>query len=291
MSAKSYAEFLKLQGESVVELAGVPWMKYQQAIVPATAMPVYVEPSQEEIIQTIQQTKALFLRYTTISQQEKTNWWYMICRHYDFQDVSSNTRSKIRRGLKRLTIEKISPIWLAEHGYNCHVQSYQRYQHASPLNRDQFRAFVLSLQDQPLFDLWSCQKEGDLLGYLICLQEEDGVFLHTIDLTPEGLRLYAAYAMLHQLLEYYLNKRGMPVSNGSRSIAHATQMQDFLHKFGFQKEYAQLHVVYRRDVELVVRILYPFKDLLQRFETIPLIHKISAVLSQEELVRQQSISS
>ena len=287
MSVSTYADYLISQGETVLELAGVPWMKYNKALIPATAMPVYVKLSRDEAVKAIKATRALFLRYSSEPQTTETNWWNMVCRHYDIMAVSPNTRSKIHRGLKRLKIRRVSPQWLAKQGYDCHVQSYARYQHASPMSRQAFEKFIVSFNGLPIFDLWACSNSKALVGYIICLREDNGVFMHTIDLTPTGLHDYSAYAMIHHLLDYYVNDTGIPVTNGARSVAHETAMQEFLRKFGFKREYCQLHVVYRPDIDLIVRLLYPFRHWLKPIEKLNFIHKVAAVLFQEEIARHQ----
>lgn len=286
MIFNSYSEYILAQGGSVIDVSGVQWMKYQGALIPAAAMPVYVNLSRHEAIQAIKQTGALFMRFTNRPSTHQTNWWYMVCRRYDIAKVSSNTRSKIHRGLKRLQVMPVAPSWLADNAYDCHVKSYQRYKHASPQSETAFRRFLLSMENQPIFNVWSCTKQDTVVGYILCLCDRDGVFMHTIDITPEGLHDYAAYAMLHCVLEKYVNENKLAVSNGSRSISHATEMQDFLSKFGFKREYCQLHVVYRPDVAVIVRFLYPLRKLLHLFEIIPLVHKVSAVLYQEQILRQ-----
>ena len=283
----TYADYLKSQGQTVVELAGMRWMKYQGALIPTTAMPVFVELSHLDAVRALKSTGSVFLRYTTTPDAQDKQWWHVVCRRYDVAHVSANTRSKIHRGLKRLQVTRASAQWVAENGYDCHVNSYQRYKHAAPLTKAEFQRFMKSLCDQPLFEVWICTQSDELMGYIVCVCEQDGVFMHTIDLSPRGLHDYAAYAMLHRLLEYYVCQRKTPVTNGTRSIAHATDMQDFLGKFGFEREYGKLHVIYRRDVELAVRLLYPFRRVLRWFEAFPLLHKVCAVLWQEEIVRRQ----
>ncbi len=284
---RSYAAYLASQGETVVELAGAAWMKYRGALIPAAAMPVYAAVAPAEARRALRRTGALFLRYSARRSETTTNWWHVVCRRYDFGSVSASTRSKIRRGLKRFAIRRVPAAWLADNGYDCHRRSYQRYAGASPLEPEQFRRFVRSLDGQPVFDVWGCWRGGELLGYVICLRETGGVFLHTVDITPAGLRDYAAYAMIHTLLDYYVNEKGVPVSNGTRSIAHATRMQDFLLKFGFEREYCELGVIYRPEVALIVRLLYPFRNVLKRGKRVPLIRQLSSVLFQEQLVREQ----
>jgi len=291
LSVKSYAEFLISQGEVVVDLEGVFWMKYHGALISAAAMPVYIDLTYDEGNQLLKKSGALFLRYESGPVKTPTNWWTIVCRHYDFNQVSSNTRSKIRRGTRRLEIKQLSPEWLSEKGYECHVKCYQRYKHAMPKSRKAYISFINSLRGQSVFDIWGCLKNGELQGYIICLVESDGVFMHTIDITPAALHEYATYAMIHRILEYYVNEKGLAVSNGTRSISHETNMQDFLCKLGFEREYAELHVVYRNDIKLVVGLLYPFRNILKLISMIPIIHKVSSVLFQEQIFRNQNLAN
>ena len=291
LSVKSYADFLVSQGEVVQELGGVSWMKYHGALISAAAMPVYIDLTYDEAIKLLKKTGALFLRYESSPVKTPTNWWTIVCRNYDFNQVSSNTRSKIRRGTQRLEIKQLSPEWLSEQGYECHVKCYQRYKHATPKSKKAFTSFINSLKSQSVFDIWGCLKNGELLGYIICLVESDGVFMHTIDITPAALHEYATYAMIHRILECYVNKKGLAVSNGARSISHETNMQDFLCKLGFEREYAELHIVYRYDMKLVVSFLYPFRNILKLFSVIPLFHKVSSVLFQEEIFRNKNLAN
>jgi len=210
----------------------------------------------------------------------------MVCRSYDSERTSANTRSKIRRGLKRADVRRVSPAWLAESGHGCHVRSHKRYLHASPKSGEEFRRFLKSIEDQHIFEAWGCFAKGDLVGYIVCLLE-DGVFLHTIHITPEALRDYAAYAMIHTILDHYVRQNGVIISNGSRSIAHATDMQDFLLKFGFEREYCDLKVIYHPAAEIIVRCLYPFRAVVKRLTKIPAAHKVYSALHQEELARRR----
>ncbi|MCR4401057.1 MAG: hypothetical protein NUV35_09390, partial [Syntrophomonadaceae bacterium] len=75
------------------------------------------------------------------------------------------------------------------------------------------------------------------------------------------------------------------LSNGSRSISHDTNMQDFLAKFGFRKEYCLLRVAYRPVVDLAVRALYPFRGLISSLQG-RRAQPVSAILFQEELKRR-----
>jgi len=50
---ETYADHLKSIGEAVVEIDGIPWMKYNNALVSVTTMPVYVEITNEKAIEAL----------------------------------------------------------------------------------------------------------------------------------------------------------------------------------------------------------------------------------------------
>jgi hypothetical protein len=80
----------------------------------------------------------------------------------------------------------------------------------------------------------------------------------------------------------------MVMSNGTRSVSHDTQMQDFLLHFGYRRLYARLHVVYQPWLRVAVNTLYRFRHLLQRCPDVAGFHAIKSVIYQEALHRRCS---
>jgi len=83
---------------------------------------------------------------------------------------------------------------------------------------------------------------------------------------------------------YYLNEKNfLYVSDGARSISHQTNIQDFLiEKFKFRKAYCKLNVIYKKDIEILVNTLYPFRELIYKNKN-NLFQKLSVLLKQEEI--------
>ena len=56
-----------------------------------------------------------------------------------------------------------------------------------------------------------------------------------------------------------MRKNFLYVNDGARSISHHTNIQTFLiDKFKFRRAFVKLHIVYRWDIGLAIKILYPF---------------------------------
>ena len=104
---------------------------------------------------------------------------------------------------------------------------------------------------------------------------------------PAALRQCVAYALFYEMHRHYLEERKFDyVSDGARSISHDSSIHDFLmSKFGYRKAYANLHVVYKPWLYMAVRLAFPFREFIARFNLDPL-KKVSILLRQEDIRRQ-----
>ena len=82
--------------------------------------------------------------------------------------------------------------------------------------------------------------------------------------------------------------QGGYICDGSRSVNHETAFQDYLEKyFGFRKAYCRLHVRYKWWLALMVKCLYPFRELLAKIDKISIIHLVNGVLKMEEYTAER----
>lgn len=125
-----------------------------------------------------------------------------------------------------------------------------------------------------------------MAGYCQCIVEGSNVATSIIKYDPNYLKYYSSYALMDAILSYYVRERNMMVSNGTRAIAHDTNIQDYLLKFGFRREYCRLNVFYQPLVGMAVKVLYPFRRFLKLMPDDSLKHKVEAVLYQEQLRRE-----
>ena len=120
----------------------------------------------------------------------------------------------------------------------------------------------------PLLALFSGTR---LVGYAECIIEPDkGLCTRAIKYDPEHIKQYGSYVMFDELLSTYVARQGLPVNNGTRSILHDTNVQEFLQKFGFRRQYCRLNIVYSPMLSCVVSLAYPLRALAPRLPEHPL---------------------
>ena len=208
----NYADYLIRQGERLFEGGGTRWKIYHKALVPASPIPTFTQLTLEEAKAILNQSNAHFIRWSSDPTEEPTTWWWNVCSSYDKSKLSSNTRSKIKRGTRLCTVDRVSAPWLAQHGYECYVSAFQRYTNASPEPFESFRTRIMETADyEDLFQYWAVFCEGRLVGYVKCdIEPKKGVSTNVLKYNPEGLKQYASYALMDTLLTSYVVERRFP---------------------------------------------------------------------------------
>lgn len=270
-------------GDRVVTSArGRAWRRHRGALLPLTAMPSHGVPGWLEAQRLLFRSRSILLR-GTVAPTTSGSWWDVVCRDHAFERLSSNTRSQVRRGRRRHRLGRLDVATLLELGHRCHVESHERYRDATPMSEEAFAEWVRVVLASPITETFGAvDEEGRLAGYIVCVREPDGVFMHTIDITPRGLKNYASAALIEHVAAHYVAE-GLPVCNGARSVLHETNMQDYLLRLGFQREHAELRVIYAFPVGVVVGLLRLAPGLVERLPGQGLSGAVRALMAQDAL--------
>jgi len=232
---------------------------------------------------------AYLVRWETDFDCQLSEWWHVINdTKYSFDDLSRNTRSKVRRGLKRFKVEKVSKDYIINNGYAVYKESFNSYNTFEIVfSEKEFEHSINQLPNETEFWATIDISNGETVGFSENMVNDQACFLVSIWVTPEALKKYAFYNLIQTMLDYYLNIMNLKyVSDGARTINHITGIHDFLiSKFKFRKAYCRLHVVYSPAVSLVVKLCFPFKTLLKRFNSYNNISKLLVLLEQERIRR------
>jgi hypothetical protein len=236
-------KWLATQEIPLFEAGGITWARYRSALMPADPTLPFVQVEPDKVRHLLRRISAPFARWSTDPSSEPTEWWHTVCSQYSHAELSSNTRSKVNRGLKRNVVRPVTPVWLAANGYSCYAESFRRYGGAKPAPAGIWRSDLEAQRDAPV-EVWGVFDDGQLGGYAWVVVDERRAALSSVKLDPRILPGYGSYALLSVLLEELVAVRGVSIQNGARAIAHETEMQDFLLKFGFERKYGRLEVVY-----------------------------------------------
>jgi len=270
----------------VIEYKGVKWYYYQGALLPRVPPHYEIFLTQKEEKELLKRSKALFLRYTNEWDRANGEFWYVIKDKFNgINALSSNTRSKVRRGGKRNDVKRIDTEYILNHGYEVYTSAFDNYStFIQPLSKKNFEKHVKSTNHEywGVFD----KESHKLVAYSENFIEGDICQYSTIKFHPKYQKNYTSYILMYEMNKFYLEEKKLKyVNDGARSISHKTTIQEYLiDKFKFRKAFVKLNIAYRWDVGFLVSILYPFKYFIQKLSH-PIANKISVILHQEKIRR------
>ena len=193
---------------------------------------------------------------------------------------------KYEKVLKNCFVKKTTSDIIARDGYEVYRNAFLHYKtNINILNEVAFKKNILLNKN---YDYWAIYKDDSniMIAYSQNIISHNSINYSSIKFHPNYLRLYSSYALFFKMNEYYINKKKfMYVNDGARSISHNTNIQPFLEdKFHFRKAYCKLNIIYRWDIALIVKLLYPFRGLFKKLNH-PLGNKIFVLLYQESIRR------
>lgn len=291
---KDYIKYLQ-ESQQVYYLGDFPYVKYQGALRPA--IPIPYEPPQfslRELQNLLKQTRVPFLRWWDSFTEQKTGWWWLVATPpATFTSLRKNVRNEVRRGINRCYVQKIKPEFLLEKGYEIYLSAFKRYRYTQPLDKETYTLLLRQKQKFPFFEFWGVFVKEKLIGYCECILLARTATTSVIKYHPDYLnRQYSpGYLLIWTILEHYLNERNFYlIINGERSIAHDTNIQEFLErKFGFIRLHCRLNLLYSSPLRLCLQVAFPLRNILKTglnlFPKNTLLHKTNVLLRQEKIRR------
>lgn len=236
--------------------------------------------------------EALFARWTTeFDRQAETQWWYVIKdTPFVLSELKAKRRYEINKGVKNFDVRCIEPREYRDELYEVQIAAYSVYPEKYRPKIDK-ESFMKSIDNWTKFEVFGAfEKETNkFCGYSFLEKIGENYIKFAVQKTmPEFEKLALNAALVYGILENYAGflRDGGYICDGERSISHETKFQDYLEKyFGFRKAYCRLNLKYRPGISWIIKLMYPFRRLLLRFDDISVIHNLNSTLKMEEISR------
>lgn len=194
--------------------------------------------------------------YHEPTENEHPNSLLYLCREpgYSIDSLSSNNRSKVRRGLKRFDVRRTTREEIAEKGYRCYSDKCTRNE-LQPLTRDLYIDRVTSVANSPSIEMWAAFSGDEIAAYgevRICGRL--GELMSTAS-ASSYLRDYPNHALFFTILSSLMQRGNIEsVSYGLSSIQRESNM-DSLDYFKTSIGFEAIPVVRRLEVNPLLRPL------------------------------------
>lgn len=253
---------------------------------------IFLEESEEKLLseeesKDLLRKDGLMIRNTyDFDIKEETLFWFVIKDNLeDISELPASARKKIRRALKVYNIRRFSLDELETVGYEIITSAEKSYKgkvrYTTPYD---FKILIEEYRKQNNKEYWCIENKetGEIVGFSANTIKEDSCEYDNAKCKSEVLRDSSQpyYGLFYEMNRYYLGERKLRyVSDGSRSVTEHSNIQEFLmYNFKFRKAYCRLKVHYKWWLNLIVRMLFPFRNFIP-------FGDVRAVLKMEECSR------
>lgn len=238
--------------------------------------------------------KPLLVRWTTNYDCEfETDWWYVVKDSaFDISDLKAKRRYEIKKGLNNFNVRVIRPEEYTQVIFQIHKAALCGYpeKYRPTMNENEFIENIkINWIDKLVYGAFDLET-GKLCGYALLTVHDDWAEFNVLKTIPELERRAINAAIIYKIMVDFNNKlsEGYYICDGEKSISHETAFQDYLEKyFDFRKAYCELNIKYRFSVRCAVNVLYPFRNVLKKYDVNLWMHNVLAVLKMEEIVRNK----
>jgi hypothetical protein len=231
MEAEQFAQFFARQGYRTVKTKSSHWYEIHPFCWQSIPYHKVAEPSPAEIRQLFFKHFSLLIRFFSDSRHGTLLGHLWVCdrRDYDFAVLDTNTRSKVRRGLKRNTVERVDFAFLAQAGWALILDTAGRQARNADF-ADQpawarYCAAAAGIQD---FEAWGAFLAGRLVSFLVSAKVDGYCYiLHQASETA-GLKDYPNNALIYEFTRCKLNNPEVQlVSYGLEGIEEPPGLTSF----------------------------------------------------------------
>ncbi len=271
----------------MIKFKDINWYPYHGIVLPKTPPHQEIVLSQKEQRELLKKSQAYLLRWTSDWDGNESEFWYILKDDFNgMNELSGNTRNQIRKGQKYCIVKKVTHQEIADKGYESYKCAFDSYNtHLKPMSKKVFYDNTMKSNNYDFFAVYK-KEGGKMIAYSSNTINGDVCSYTTIKIHPAYLKLYPGYALFYEMNKYYLDDKGFRyIHDGARSISHDTNIHTFLlQKFKFRKAYCQLNIAYRKDIAIIVKVLYPFKTIISKLN-FSMSNRIGVLLKQEEIRR------
>lgn len=266
LDAEGFARFYERAGVRIARSQSAWW--YEAAPRFLLALPSHrpITLAAGEASELIRRERLAGLRYIAGEADGGRPSFQLVCdtADYGLEKLSANTRSKIRRGLGRNEIRRISGSELAKVAETAFVETMQRQNRASPAAVEAWHRMLRAADQEEAVEIWSAWHDGEFACYLIAVLVDDVCEFFQARSAGHLLKHYPNNALIYTLTEEMLVRRGLrEVTFGIESPEPVEELDAFKLQMGFRKKPVRQRVVFHGLLRAAFAIA-PVRRLLIR---------------------------
>jgi hypothetical protein len=248
----NHIKFRELSGERVYKAGKTYWFEARSRVYNAFPSHVNYKLNEEEINSIFKNTSALFVRYPCDLKSLGVKSYRIICndKNYSINSLSSNTRSKVRRGLKNFSVKNINiNINSIQNRSIDIIKSTLKRQNrniSSSLESD-WATRCKAISNVEGVEVWGAYSnfDGILAAFVVVYQIDNCIYPSIIRSDQKYLKKYCNNVLIFSILENYLKRPDVDLVNyGLEPIRRDMDgLDSFKKNMGFKKQLINQNII------------------------------------------------
>lgn len=214
-------------------------------------------PSPDELATVWRQTRCLGVRFAAPLEGPGKLSYQLSCSDsaYALEKLSANTRSKVRRGLKRCEVRPTDLAVIRDAGRKAHADTTARQGRDGSLAGDGWDRFFNAANGAPGFEGWGAWVDDQLAAFLVTVTFEDAVEFMLARSSDDTLGAYPNNALIYSVTEEMLVRRGAPeITFGLESLEPVDALDQFKFSMGYEAKPLRQRIVFHPLVAPMLRV-------------------------------------
>jgi hypothetical protein len=256
VTAEQFARFLGNTGHRIVRSKSSYWFDASFGVFLSCPSQRLLSPCEEELRQVLRNQPCFALRFAGPEEGPGKPSYQLVCedREYSLERLSSNGRSKVRRGLKRCEVGPVPFDELESLGRAADADTLERQGRDAAVAGDRWQKFWRAAASTPGIEGWAARVGSDIAAFLVTVQFEDGVEFLMARSRSDYSSAYPNNALVFTVTREMLVERGVgQITFGLESLEPVESLDQFKLGMGFCRRPLRQRVEFHPVLRPLVR--------------------------------------
>ncbi len=248
MNPDTMAEWLRRQGHRVVCTASSYWYDQGPRVYQAFPYHWIIEPGERELAQFLLRHLAIGLRFSTPLTAPLGAYSYHAVHEdgpYTMATLPRRARTAVRKGLRNVSVERISLEQLATEGWELRAQTLKRQGRTGAETMDWWMTMCRSAEGLPGFEAWGALLRGRLVAAILAVTCDDCYTLLYQQSATEYLHYGGNNALAYVVTHEAMARPGIKrVFYGLHSLDAPLEVDTFKMRMGYTIKPLRQRVVF-----------------------------------------------
>lgn len=247
MNEDIFAEWMRRHGHRVYRTKSSYWYSAGPGVLQAFPYHWQITPSEQELNNLMLSKGIISLRYSTPldAPQGMISYHVILCPPYSIENLRSQARNGIKRGLDYSVVERIPLERLATEGWKLQHDTLERQCRLDSMTQQDWHRMCMSAKDLPGFEAWAAIVDGELAASILTTRIGDTCYVPFAQSQTKYMNKHVNNALFYTACRDMLCREGVSqIFFTLHSLDAPSSVDEFKFRMSFQPVPVRQRVVF-----------------------------------------------